>query len=151
MNTRAPAGGRTLPAVTPLTEHFWRSGSRGELTVMRCQSCGLYQHPPLPICSRCLSRDRVPVVLSGKGVVASFTVNYQPWRVDMVCPFVIAIVELDEQIGLRVTTNITNCPMEDVHIGMRVRVTFEQHEDVWLPMFEPDPSWPAARKTSHHG
>jgi hypothetical protein len=26
-----------------------------------------------------------------------------------------------------------------VRIGMPVRVTFEQHDDVWLPMFEPDP------------
>jgi uncharacterized protein len=37
------------------------------------------------------------------------------------------------------TTNIVNCPVDDVYIGMPVRVTFEAHpaEDIWLPMFEP--------------
>ena len=54
-------------------------------------------------------------------------------------PYVIAIVELDEQPGLRLTTNIVNCPVEAVHIGMRVRVLFDHREDVWLPLFEPLP------------
>jgi uncharacterized OB-fold protein len=54
-------------------------------------------------------------------------------------PFALAIVELPEQEGLRLTTVIVNCPVEDVSIGMPVQVTFEAHEDddVWIPMFEP--------------
>ena len=50
----------------------------------------------------------------------------------------IAIVEMDEQSGLRLTTNIVNCDIQAVAIGMRVRVLFEQCADVWLPLFEPD-------------
>ena len=49
----------------------------------------------------------------------------------------VAIVELPEQEGLRLTTNLVNCALEDVRIGMPVRVLFEQWEDVWLPLFEP--------------
>jgi uncharacterized OB-fold protein len=30
-----------------------------------------------------------------------------------------------------------NCPPEQVEIGMPVQVTFEQHEDVCIPLFEP--------------
>jgi hypothetical protein len=51
---------------------------------------------------------------------------------------VIAIVELDEQSGLRLTTNIVNCDIGGVVIGMRVRVLFERCADVWLPLFQPD-------------
>jgi hypothetical protein len=47
-------------------------------------------------------------------------------------------VEMDEQLGLRLTTNIVNCDIQAVAIGMRVRVLFEQCVDVWLPLFEPD-------------
>jgi hypothetical protein len=36
------------------------------------------------------------------------------------------------------TTNLVRCAPEDVHIGLRVRVTFEQHGIVWFPLFEPD-------------
>jgi len=51
---------------------------------------------------------------------------------------VVAIVELDEQPGLRLTTNIVHCAPDDVKIGMRVRVLFEDlGEDVYLPLFEP--------------
>jgi uncharacterized OB-fold protein len=52
-------------------------------------------------------------------------------------PYAIAIVEIEEQKGLRLMTNIVNCPAEAVRIGMPVRVVFERHDDVWIPLFEP--------------
>jgi uncharacterized OB-fold protein len=75
-----------------------------------------------------------PAAVSGGGIVYSFTVNYQHWVPDTY-PYVIAIVELDEQPGLRLTSNIVGCALDDVQVGMRVEVTFEPVEDVWLPLF----------------
>ena len=46
--------------------------------------------------------------------------------------------QLAEQSGLRQTTNIVNCPVEEVYIGMPVRVVFEPLADVALPLFEPE-------------
>jgi hypothetical protein len=43
-----------------------------------------------------------------------------------------------EQEGLRFTTNVVDCPPEDVHVGMPVRVQFEQHGEVLVPVFVPD-------------
>ena len=43
-----------------------------------------------------------------------------------------------EQEGLRFTTNVVGCPPEDVHIGLPVRVQFEQHGEVFAPVFVPD-------------
>jgi len=37
-------------------------------------------------------------------------------------------------------TNIVNCDNADVDFGMSVRVVFEHHDDVWIPLFEPSPS-----------
>jgi uncharacterized OB-fold protein len=55
----------------------------------------------------------------------------------------VAIVEMIEQTGLRLTTNLVDCPPEEIRIGMAVRVVFRHHEDpggdVWIPLFEPDP------------
>jgi hypothetical protein len=36
-------------------------------------------------------------------------------------------------------TNIVNCEPADVSFEMPVRVVFEQHEDTWIPLFEPAP------------
>lgn len=52
-------------------------------------------------------------------------------------PSVIALVAIDEQPDVRLVTNIVGCPWDAVHIGMAVRVVFEQHGDTWLPLFEP--------------
>ena len=71
--------------------------------------------------------------------MVSFTVNHQAWLPDLPVQYVVAIVELAEREGLRFVTNIVGGEIGDVHIGMPVRVKFEQHEDVWLPLFEADP------------
>ncbi|MGH2794776.1 MAG: Zn-ribbon domain-containing OB-fold protein [Actinomycetota bacterium] len=129
---------RLIPEVTPETEHFWRGGARGELVFLRCASCRTFVHPPSPVCPECLGRDLAPEAVSGRGTVATFTVNHQPWNPLVTVPYVIALVEIDEQQDVRLMTNIVGCDPEDVRIGMRVRVTFEEHEDVHIPLFEPE-------------
>jgi len=128
---------RKLPQLTPETEAFWTGGQHGRLLIQRCSHCGLYQHPPMPICSACRTETVAPQAVSGKGAVKTFTVNHQPWMPGLEEPFVIAAIELDEQPRLYVFSNLL-APPEAVRSGMRVRVTFEHIEDVWLPLFEPD-------------
>jgi uncharacterized protein len=128
---------RKLPQLTRETEAFWTGGKDGQLLIQRCTQCGLYQHPPLPICSACRTETVGPQAVSGKGKVKTYTVNHQPWLPGLDDPFVFAAVELEEQPELYVFSNIL-APPEAVRSGMRVKVCFEHHEDVWLPMFEPD-------------
>jgi len=78
--------------------------------------------------------------ISGRAVVVGFSVNHQQWHPALPVPYVVAIVALEEDRAARLTTNIVNCPPEDVRVGMPVRVVFEQaSDDVYLPLFEPDP------------
>ena len=69
--------------------------------------------------------------------MATFTLNHQPWVPAPDHPYPIAIVEIEEQPSLRLMTNIVHCDAESVHIGMPVQVVFENHDDVWFPLFEP--------------
>jgi uncharacterized OB-fold protein len=131
-----------LPALTLENAFFWRSGASGALRFMRCTACGHYVHPPLPICPVCKCREVREEAVSGRGSVLSYTVNRQVWEKGLEAPYVIAIVEMDEQRGLRLTSNIVNCALDEVAIGMRVRVTFQNCEDVWLPLFQPDSTPP---------
>ena len=77
------------------------------------------------------------VAVSGKATVVSYTVNHMPWVPDLPVPYVFAAVELDEQPGLRLSTEIVNIDPEAVFIGMSVKVVFEQQEEIYLPLFEP--------------
>ncbi len=129
---------RLLPLVTPENEHYWRGGARGELCFLRCQDCRHLVHPPSPVCPVCLSRTLEPDAVSGRATVHTFSVNHQPWIPGFDPPYVVAIVEIEEQPSLRLTTNLVNCEIDAVEIGMRVQVCFEDvGEGVFLPLFEP--------------
>lgn len=130
---------RYLPVIDPGPKgEFWRSGADGVLRISRCQSCGLWIHPHATACRRCHARDVKPEPVSGRGTVETFTINRQPWWGALTEPYAVAIVTLVEQVGLNITTNIVNCPLDDIHIGMSVQLVFETIEDVWLPLFEPE-------------
>ena len=59
------------------------------------------------------------------------------WSPRLEKPYALAIVELAEEKGLRMTTKLMNVDPEAVYICMPVEVVFEQDEDVWLPFFQP--------------
>ncbi len=129
---------RPLPALEPDTEAFWRACRAGRLEMTRCNTCGWYIHPSRPLCPRCRGRDLGPAELSGRAVLHSYTINHQAWFPGQAVPYVIGLVELVEQAGLRLTTNIINCPAERLAIDMPLRVVFEiVNDDIALPLFEP--------------
>jgi uncharacterized protein len=125
------------PKVTPENEHFWTGGARGELVFLHCPDCGRYVHPPSPRCPFCLGTHLAPRAVSGRGSVYAFTVNRQAWFPGLAVPYTIALVAIDEQPDVRLTTNIVECPPDTVRIGMPVEVRFERRGKAWLPLFAP--------------
>ena len=133
---------RTPPAVTDLNRAFWTGGAEGQLMIQRCRQCDHWVHPPVASCPGC-GGIPVPEPVSGRGTVFTYTVNHHPFNPAVPVPYVIALVELVEQTGLRFTTNVVNCAPEEVRVGLPVRVLFEHHGDVYVPVFEPAPDDPA--------
>jgi uncharacterized protein len=127
---------RVLPRLEDDTRFFWTSGKDGKLRFLRCSDCRYLVHPPAPVCPQCLGRDLAPDVVSGRGRVHSCTVNHHPWD-GSTEPWVVALVELEDQDDVRLMTNVVGIAPEDVAIGMPVRVVFEDHDPVYVPLFEP--------------
>ena len=127
---------RPLPLPDPETAFFWEATARRRLEILRCQTCKTWVHYPKPSCWNCSSGDLKPEEVSGRGTVYSYTVTHQDVP-GYTAPFAVVIVELEEQAGLRMVSNVINVPPEDVRIGMPVEVTFQPvAEDVWLPLFK---------------
>jgi uncharacterized protein len=142
MATDAPSAvpARMLPALDDHNRVYWTGGADGTLMIARCSNCSLWVHPPAADCPDC-DGALAPQPVSGRGTVLTYTVNYQPFNPAVPVPYVIAIVELDEQPGLRVASNIVDCEPDSVHIGLAVEVRFERHDTdegtVYVPVFHP--------------
>lgn len=129
-----------VPAPDPLTAFFWEAARERRLAILRCDSCGWYVHWPRPVCKRCHSFLLTPTDVSGRGTLYSWTVGVQafhPWF-EARLPYILAVVELEEQPNLKLVTNLVECREEEVEVGMPVEVTFEQvTAEIVLPMFRP--------------
>jgi|SRR5579872_4118633 len=128
---------RPLPELDAWNRAFWTGGAGGRLLIARCGHCGYWIHPPGPICPRCHSREVAPQPVSGRGRLLTFTVNHQPWHPAFPPPYVIALVELEEQPLLRLVSNVVDCDPDSVRLGMALEVCFEPVEDVHIPLFRP--------------
>jgi uncharacterized OB-fold protein len=127
---------RMLPHLTPENRAFWTGGAAGQLLIQRCRACRTWVHPPTATCP-VDGGELVPEAVSGEGTLFSFTVNRHVFNPAVPLPYVIGLVALPEQEGLRVLTNIVNCDPETVAIDMGVRVLFEQYGEIYVPVFEP--------------
>ena len=128
---------RPLPMLTEANRFFWTSGADGRLRFLRCSACHNFIHPPAPVCDKCLSLEQEVTAVSGRATLAAVTINHQMWIPSIEPPYVVAIVEIEEQASVRLTTNIIHCAESDLKIGMALEVEFEENEDVFLPMFRP--------------
>ena len=128
---------RPLPALDDLTEFFWTAGRDGVLRFLRCEDCATFVHPPQPGCPGCFGSALSPADVSGRATIIGWTVNHQPWHPAFPPPYAVAVVAMEDDPTVRLTTNIINIDLDDLRTGLEVQVVFEQHDDVWLPLFEP--------------
>ena len=75
---------------------------------------------------------------SGKGELYSFTITHVPTPgFEARAPYVIGMIELDE--GVRIIANLINIEIDEVQIGMRMKVAWEKlSDDITYCAFEPD-------------
>jgi len=130
---------KPLPTADVDTEPYWNAAKAHELRAQRCSSCHKLRWPPQAFCKHCHSWDFTWDKLSQTGTVVSFVVVHQATVkvfADAV-PLPIIKVALDRTDGaVTLTSNIVDCPVEDVAVGLRVQAVFDDVTDeVTLPKF----------------
>jgi uncharacterized OB-fold protein len=125
-----------VPARSTDTDFFWR-GDDQVLRMLTCGACGKITHPPGPVCGYCRSTDIAPQPVSGRGTVYAWTVNIQPF-VPGLLPYCAALVTLDEQEDVKLTTQLVDVSNEQITAGMPVEVVFVPGLDgIRIPFFKP--------------
>ncbi|WIM88114.1 OB-fold domain-containing protein [Candidatus Mycobacterium wuenschmannii] len=92
-----------------------------QLQIEHCENCAHWVHPAADTCRDCGGALQAKPV-SGQGSVFTYTINYHAFNPEIPTPYVIALVELAEQDGLKVAANIVDCEPDSVRCGMRVEV-----------------------------
>ncbi len=115
----------------PESAPFQEAAAAGRFLVPQCSACGRLHWYPRALCPFCFSDDIAWQDASGRGTVYSYTVMRRAKP-----PYVIAYVQLEE--GPTMMTNIVDCNLDAVRIGMPVSLVFEPAENGPLvPMFRP--------------
>ncbi|HZC53842.1 MAG TPA: OB-fold domain-containing protein [Mycobacterium sp.] len=109
--------------------------SPSQLLIEYCERCGRWVHPASGDCRAC-GGPLVARPVSGRGTVFTYTVNHHPYNPEIPVPYVIAIIELAEQSGLRLAANIVDCEPDSVKCGMPVEVRPEKGAG-GAPLFAP--------------
>jgi uncharacterized OB-fold protein len=128
---------KRLPLLQGYTKEFYESCRRHELRFQRCR-CGVWRHPPRPLCSSCHSSQWQWDAVKGRGTVYCWTTVYQPLDPAFASevPYAAVIVELDE--GPRLATWVTGIPPDQLRVGMPVELWFDDlNQEVALPKFKP--------------
>ena len=111
------------PLVTQANENFWAATAQGHFQLQRCNECDTILWFPRRHCPSCWTENVSAFNASGKGTEYSYTVIRKGSMLYKESgPFVVAYVELEE--GPRVMTNIVECDVEAVQIGMPVEVVW---------------------------
>src|SRR6202022_1522063 len=91
--------------------------ARGELVVAWCDQCGVYLQPSLSQCRVCGEPTRFRTV-SGAGVLLSWISTDRAAMPGYAPTSVVGLVELVEQAGLRLATQVVDVPAGELCIGM---------------------------------
>jgi hydroxymethylglutaryl-CoA synthase len=109
------------PAAPPtLRREGWKYGFTGS----RCDACGTRHLPPARVCVNCHAVDQMSSerLADVQGTVATFTIDRLAFTLSP--PVVAAVIDFDG--GGRFACELTDLDPSEVHIGLRVEMTFRK-------------------------
>jgi uncharacterized protein len=139
--TTTPA--KPVPVPDEASAPFFAGALAGDLMLLRCRACGTFMSPTAylgvpvrPRCLRCFSAQLEWAPSTGRATLHSFAIMHQLYDEAFAAelPYNIAVVETEE--GVHLTSQVVDCPNEELEIGMALKVVFERRSDeVAIPKF----------------
>ena len=124
-----------------ITQAFWDAAKEGKLTYQSCDDCDAIVFTPRLHCTACGSAALSVQESKGEGTVYTYSVvrqNRMPAFAELGA-YSVAFIDLDE--GFRMMSTVTGVedPVNEIKIGMRVKVEFEQQDEgeYPIPVFKP--------------
>ncbi len=105
---------------------YWREvPQRYRYEAAKCAKCGKVFFPPRLVCNKCHSKEFTQTTLAQTGSIETFTViRVAPTGFGDEAPYAVGIIKLDD--GVRITAQITDCELDKLDIGQKVRLEFRR-------------------------
>lgn len=101
---------------------------RYRLEAGKCKQCGSIYFPPRLICPKCKLKNFETVQLNREGKILTFTIiRVAPDKFSKETPYVVVIIELND--GVKITAQVTDCDIDKVEIGAKVKIVFRKIQD----------------------
>ena len=129
---------RRGPPVSDEAVPFWDATREQRFVLPWCTECEAAIWYPRPVCPRCLGDAVEWRNDPGTGTVYAASIHSKPGpgREAVDGPYVVVLVDLDA--GVRMMSNVVDCPPGEVAAGMRVAIDWEPLSDGrHLPVFRP--------------
>lgn len=133
-----PVSDRPYPVADPDSAPFWAATAERRLTLAFCPDCSRLRYPPTPHCPACLQPLTGSREVSGRATLHAWTTVHAGLVPGLDVPYLVAEVELDEQPGLVLTSNLVGPdPAPGLRIGAPLELEWsEPYEDgTRLPLF----------------
>lgn len=93
-----------------------------------CKTCSAKFFPPRKFCPTCRRKGKIESFkFSGRGKIFTFSeVFVPPSGYELEAPYVLAIIELEEGGGARITGQVVGVHDSDVKVGDRVEMIFRK-------------------------
>lgn len=122
-----------MPKQSPVPDEadkpFWDACNEGRLVIQNCTACNQLQHPPEAVCRKCGSADHQEwKQVSGRGKVHGGMVVHD-CRIGVMQPdqpFNVAIIELEEDPGVQLLSNLPGTTLDEIPHGATVQVEFQE-------------------------
>lgn len=129
---------KPLPTPDEQTQPWFDALKQHQLLLQYFPSADHYQYPFSDRCTQDWSTEWEWRPSNGDGELYTWVRMHQlyhpSWKESL--PYNLAVVQLDE--GPRMQTTLINVDPDDIHVGMRVKVFFDDvTDDITLPKFEP--------------
>lgn len=122
------------------TKDFYRGLLEKKLLMCKCLDCGNWQAYFRSICAECWSTNVKPIPVTGTGTVHLLIYVHQGPEVPGVNyenGYPVAVIELDEQEGLRFVSTVINYDKSTLKVGTRVNLEWSTRNGNPFPVFSP--------------
>ena len=132
---------KPIPVPDAISAPFFDGARAGRLMLQHCAACDGWSFPVRERCPHCFAAPLQWRPASGRGTLYTFAIMHQVMNPGFAADVPYNVSQIDLAEGVRMVANIIGVPNDQLRIGMKLEVCFDDvGDDIRIPKFRPAPT-----------